>query len=247
MGEALATHPVELSRGYLAAVRREENPAEYRVALSDLDADETASALSTDADRRAFWLNVYNAAVQDRLARDPGAFGDRGSFFGDRWLSVADRDLSLDYVEHRLLRRSRWKYGAGYLPVPRPGTFERRFRVAVPDPRVHFALNCGAASCPPVRGYDPGDLDAQLEAMTTSYLQRTVEFEPGGRRVAGLLYDGVVRVPRPFLWYRGDWGRKPHVLRFLRRYGVVPDDARPRLSYLPYDWSLDVGDFLASE
>jgi hypothetical protein len=146
--------------------------------------------------------------------------------------------VSLNFVEHRLLRRSRWLYGGGYLPVPRPGDFERRFRLDRCDPRIHFALNCGAASCPPVRGYDPGDLDAQLDEMTGAYLAATVAFEPGG-----IVFDGVLSVPRLFLWYRGDWGRKPDVLRFLRRYDCVPEGVRPRLSYQPYDWSLQVGDF----
>jgi hypothetical protein len=30
------------------------------------------------------------------------------------------------------------------------------------DPRIHFALNCGAASCPPIRVYTPDSLDFGL-------------------------------------------------------------------------------------
>jgi hypothetical protein len=230
--------PLDLSRSYLRAVRGGPDPAEPRDALASLSEGDLSAALDHDAARYAFWLNVYNAAVQDLLGRDPSLFDDRRAFFGEERLTVAGTDLSLDDVEHGLLRRSRHPLGGGYLPDPFPGAFEKRFRVAERDPRVHFALNCGAASCPPVAAYAPSNVDATLSDVTGSYLERTVAYEPGG-----LLWDGVARVPRLFLWYRGDFGGKSGVLSFLRRYDVLPVGVRPRLAHEPYDWSLKLGSF----
>ena len=34
------------------------------------------------------------------------------------------------------------------------------------DPRIHFALVCGAKSCPPVRVYEPGIVDDALQMAT---------------------------------------------------------------------------------
>lgn len=230
------TDAVELSRAYLRAVRTGGDPAGARAALADLDRTSLDSAVDSRETRLAFWLNVYNAAVQDLLGHDPSLFEDRRSFFGAERLTVAGRDLSLDDVEHGLLRRSRLKLGLGYVPDPFPDAFERRFRVEERDPRVHFGLNCGAAACPPVLAYEPGRLDGDLDAATAAYLDEQVSYEPGG-----LLWDGVVHLPRQFLWYRGDFGGKAGILAFLRRYGLVPEGVRPRLAYREYDWSLKVG------
>ena len=38
------------------------------------------------------------------------------------------------------------------------------------DPRIHFALNCGAKSCPPIRVYSPPNLDSQLNRAAASFL-----------------------------------------------------------------------------
>lgn len=37
------------------------------------------------------------------------------------------------------------------------------------DPRLHFALNCGAASCPPIRVYTPARLEYGLEAAASAF------------------------------------------------------------------------------
>ena len=38
------------------------------------------------------------------------------------------------------------------------------------DPRIHFALNCGATSCPPIRVYSSSNLDSQLDRAAASFL-----------------------------------------------------------------------------
>ncbi len=37
------------------------------------------------------------------------------------------------------------------------------------DPRIHFALVCGAKSCPPIRVYTPASLEAGLEAAAQAF------------------------------------------------------------------------------
>jgi hypothetical protein len=66
-----------------------------------------------------------------------------------------------------------------------------------------------------------------------------VDYDPDGGRV----YDGVVTLPRQFLWFRGDWGGKAGILRFLRGYDLLPRGVRPRLTHRAYDWSLDLENF----
>ena len=39
------------------------------------------------------------------------------------------------------------------------------------DPRIHFALVCGAKSCPPVRVFTPENLDAGLDAAAAAFCE----------------------------------------------------------------------------
>ena len=39
------------------------------------------------------------------------------------------------------------------------------------DPRIHFALNCGAVSCPPIAVYEGESLDEQLDIATEGFLE----------------------------------------------------------------------------
>lgn len=221
--------PVDASARLLRAVRVGD-PVEERVtALATLD-EASLTGLSVPA-RTAFWLNCYNAAAQLLLDTEPGLYDARRAFFGAEALPVAGQPLSLDDIEHGLLR-GRSNYGFGYLPRLFASGFERRHRLPEVDPRVHFALNCGAESCPAVATYSR-DADAELDDAAATYLDRTVEYEPD----AGLRGRGVVRVPRVCLWFRRDFGGASGVRALLRGYDLLAADASPRVRYLDWDWS----------
>jgi hypothetical protein len=234
MTEQVQRDPVETAEAYLLAVRRGEDPAPHERALAALEPDRLAAALDRPGAWRAFWLNVYNAIVQRVLAEDPSRYEGRRQFFTTPWLTVAGRKLSLDDVEHDLLRAGQWKYGLGYVPNPLTGRFAGRVGTDAVDPRIHFALNCGAAACPPIAVYTPGAVDDQLDRATGTYLESVVEHDPD---------RGVVAVPRQCLWFRGDFRGKRGVLAMLRRHGLLPTGARPRLTHADYDWTLDPGNY----
>jgi len=220
--------PGDCARRLLEAVRAGD-PAPYRRRLATYD---DAALDRVRADRRAalaFWTNCYNAATQLLLEERPELYESRLRtlrFFRADALTVAGTTLSLDDIEHGLLRR-RAALGLGYVPRLFPGAFERRYRLADPDPRVHFALNCGAASCPAIRSYDADRIDEQLDRATRAYLQ-TVAYDAAA---------GVARVPRLFLWYRGDFGGGDGIRDLLRAYDAIPDDASPRLKHRSWDWT----------
>ncbi len=198
--------------------------------LASADTDEL-SRLAPDA-RLAFWLNTYNAATGDALWSDPDRFENRRRFFAAPVVTVAGTELSLDDIEHGILRRSQWKYGLGYVPNPFPSAFVRRHRVAELDPRIHFALNCGAAACPAVAAYDPERVDDQLALAAETYLRNETVVE-----------DGTAFLPRLLLWYRGDFGGRSGIRRLLRTYDVVDPGAVSRIRYREYDWSLALDAF----
>jgi hypothetical protein len=226
--ESAPERPPALAARLLMAARtgNQEMAAVSETALASLSPDALAGALVEDPSRIAFWVNVYNAATQRLVAADPAAHARRLRFLRKRAIVVAGQSLSLDAIEHGILRRSRWRFGLGYVGNPFYGDFERRYRVDQVDPRIHFALNCAARSCPPIAAYVAGNLDVQLDVATRAYLATSVRERPG-----------QLDVPRVFLWFAGDFGGRAGIRRFLTRYGIDP--SRRRLRFARFDWSLE--------
>jgi hypothetical protein len=219
--------PTDLARELLERVRREEETEALLRALAAAD-DPFLSPIRTD--RRAglaFWLDVYNAAAQLLLERRPALFESRLRFFRAPAVTVAGVELSLDDVEHGILRGGRSKYGLGYLPrLVRTG-LDDSYRLE-PDPRIHFALNCGAESCPAVLAYEPETVDEALDDATAAYLDRTVEYDAARNRV---------RAPRVCLWFLGDFGGPSGLRRLLYEFEQVPPESSPSLRFGAYDWT----------
>lgn len=223
------TTPSKAARAFLNAVSNGNGTDDERETIASLS--EAALDGLTRDEATAFWVNLYNAFVQDDLTRHPERYHDRRAFFGDRRHTVADTDLSLDTIEHGIIRHSKWKYGLGYVPNPFPSRFERRHRLVEIDPRIHFALNCGAESCPPIAVYTAETLDADLDASTHGFLEATTSYDSN---------TDVLRVSRVFLWYRGDFGGGRGIRRFLRTYDVYPDGT-PKIRYDDWDWTMKRG------
>jgi hypothetical protein len=233
-----AADPVALSHAFLRRVRTGESTHGIASRLRDLDRAALADGLASDDARLAVWVNVYNAAARALLDAAPEAFEDKSSLFGADIVTVAGRDLSLDDVEHGLLRGARPKWGLGYVRNPFPSAFLTRFGVRERDPRIHFALNCGAAACPPIAAYSRDRIRAELETATRSYLEQEAVYEPDA---------DVVRAPRLMLWFIGDFGGRTGAVQFLRERDVFPRTADPSLRFREYDWSFELGAFADPE
>jgi hypothetical protein len=197
-----------------------------RAALADL---------SGRAARLAFWINVYNALVLHAIV----ALGIRKSvhevplFFRRVSYLVGGFRLSLDDVEHGVLRANR----PGPFPPFRPfGRLDPRGALALDrvDPRIHFALNCGAQSCPPVGVYRAQAIEQQLDLAARNFINQTVTLDEGGR----------VACSRIFRWYRADFDAAGGLVPFLLRYldegpaRRALRDSSSRLRWTSYHWTL---------
>lgn len=226
-----------LPRDLLVACKRGDPTEQYRTALAEAIDDDLRRVRDDRRTGLSFWLNCYNAGTQHLLEEPPELYESSlrfVRFFRAPAVTVGGVSLSLDRIENGLLRGGRSKYGLGYLPKISVTPFERRYRLDECDPRIHFALNCGAESCPAIRAYEPDRVDEQLDRSTRGYLDATVAYDPDA---------GVVRVPRVFLWFRGDFGGGSGIRAFLRTYDAIPEGATPRIRYRPWDWSRAAGKF----
>jgi len=220
--------PVALSQALLVAARAGGDVAPLVARLAEVD----PRALVGDAARLAFWINVYNARVKSavRERKLTGSLRRHPRFFTTVGWVVGGRAVSLHVMEHGVLRGNR----------PAPRTFWRPLSRSDPraawapsrlDPRVHFALNCGAVSCPPIRAYTAEGLDAQLTLATRAYLDGEVVVTGEG-----------ITLPYLCTLYRSDFGAG--LLDFVADH---VDDARAaalrarptaKLRWGPYRWEI---------
>ena len=196
-----------------------------RVLLSMYIADCERVAISAYSrpEQFAYWLNVYNAVtirtiLEHYPVRSVRNVGLLPSWLGGGpWdrprLRVEGAALSLNDIEHRILRRN-WR-----------------------DPRIHYAINCGAVGCPnlPRTALRAEGLEGTLDTLATAFVN-----SPRGAR-----FDGErLSVCRILSWFREDFGgTEAAVLDHLRRYATpgLEDQLRGRtcIDAYHYDWSLN--------
>lgn len=220
---------VQLSQDFMYAAKTGEEITVYITTLKDLDLAEIQSGVKTDNDKKAFWINLYNAYTQVILKNDPGKYERRSKFFGSRDITIAGKQFSLDEIEHGILRRSKIKWSLGHLSKLFQGKTEKVLRVDKLDYRLHFALNCGAKSCPPIAFYKPETIDQQLDLATKAYLRSEVEYDESANSV---------KLPALMSWFRRDFGGKKGMIQLLRKLSIIPPAATPRIKFKDYDWSL---------
>ena len=191
-------------------------------------------------DQRAFWINVYNVLVIHATAVKgwPSSPLQRKSFFSETSYHVSGHDISLDGIEHGVLRGNS-PPPALLLPAGRSftNTDPRRFWALPLDPRIHFALNCGARSCPPIRVYSGENIEEELTAVAEAFLEGELKVKEGQGK------EGVTVVTSKLLqWYSGDFGATDvEKLQWLLPYLApkVREQLKGKVSfeYRDYDWT----------
>lgn len=181
-------------------------------------AQTTPEALVTPADRKAFFINAYNAIAIHGILNDqsPESRFGRARLFKRMRVDVLGQPMSLEDIEHGRLRK-------------------------MGDARIHFAIVCASLSCPRLssRAYLPETLDRQLDAAAEHFLNDpTRNVFDSNRRVA--------YVSRIFNWFEEDFAAEAGSLqRYMARY--VTDQASARVlrsedfdvNFRDYDWSLN--------
>lgn len=225
---------IQLSQDFLYAARAGGDAQPYIDTLAGIILQNMQAQLKTDNDKKAFYINLYNAYTQSILRQNPDLYKNRGKFYKKKQIVLADNKISLDKLEHGLLRRSRVKLSLGYWGKMFPGKFEKALRVDTIDYRIHFALNCGAKSCPAIAYYKPEELHEQLELATATYLNNETEYDAT---------NNVLTVPALMSWFRADFGGKKGILNIVKALKIIPETANPKLKYKKYDWSLYLDNF----
>lgn len=226
---------VLISQDFLYAVRTGEiaTADSLKLILKNTNWAFIQSQINTDEKKKAFWLNIYNAFIQDILIKNAGAYQNRNKFFGKNQIAISNQLISFDFIEHGILRRSKAKISLGYWNKLFPGTLEKQLRVEKLDYRIHFALNCGASSCPPIAYYESKEIDKQLTLAEKSFLtaNSTVNKELKHVNETALLS-----------WFRADFGGKKGIKALLVKNEII-SDKNYKLKFDRYNWDLELNKY----
>lgn len=192
------------------------------------------------AERLAFWINIYNAAVIHgvvslgikRSVREVPFFFKRAAY------RIGGHTFSLHEMEHGILRGNR-RAPYGLLRPFKKSDPRVAFSMTALDPRIHFALVCGARSCPAVGFYEAAHIDFQLDLAAASFIN--------GPGVKFLKEPKTLVLSKIFQWYKSDFGGMSGVMDMLLKY-LDQGEAREAIAnnrsdlsvrFQPYDWDLN--------
>ncbi len=224
----------DLSQRLLEHVKYGESYTSEKATLQNADPSVLYNELQTDSSKKAFWINLYNAFAQLHIQKNAMLYNDRTAFFQSKDFTVAGHTLSLNDIEQRMLRRAEPGFLPGFIRTLFMSEFMRKLSVDRIDPRIHFALNCNARSCPPILFYQPEKIDEQLDRAALNYLKTSVVYDAK---------TNVVELPELFSWFSNDFGKRPGIIDLLRRYDIIEQKVKPIFTYTPWNWSPEPGRF----
>jgi len=226
---------VELSQDLLTKIKNDQDYSKEVKRLETTTLEDLTAQLKNDKQKKAFWINIYNGFIQISLSKNSEQFNDdnRSDFFSQARVNIAGEKLSFDDIEHGIIRSSTSKISMGYVKKIFRPEWERKLRVNKIDWRIHFALNCGAKSCPPVAIYNAKNLDEQLDYMTRTYLNEQTEYNSQTKTAKTVVL---------FSWFRGDFGGLDEVKTILKSYEITPEEPDD-LEFKTYDWTMLLGNY----
>ena len=223
--QILQKHVKENGRQFdYVGLKKEED----KLSLYLLELAEAELSSLTKNELLALFANAYNAytvkTIVEHVLVDGtyaiGSIRDISNVFDRERHIVGGFTLSLNNMEHNILR-----------PL---------FK----DPRLHFAVNCASASCPPIphRAFEGDRVGEQLEEAA-----RHVLSSPDYVRVE----DDDLEVSKLMDWYGTDFvnedffGAEKDLTTYIRKYASpevrewIDSQSSPNVRFMGYDWSLN--------
>ena len=201
--------------------------------LKNTDISFLKNELNDDIKKKAFWVNIYNAFVLMQLKADESVYEKKNTFFKNKNICIAKIYFSLDDIEHVILRNNTCKWSLGYFKAWFTNKTLKSLMVNELDTRIHFALNCGAASCPPIAYYDFQYLDEEFNIAVLSYFPNGLETD-----------NENIYLPTFMSWFRGDFGGKKGIKNFLIKHQLLKqENFDKKIKFKDYDWTVDLNNF----
>ena len=241
----LKAHFIDVEKGvvHYRRIRGSEEFERYKDLTKGLQSLDLHPLRERDQ-KLAFWINIYNTAVIhgvielgiEKSVKEVSGFFDRVRY------EIGGFHFSLNEMEHGILRGNR-RHPYGLLKPFRRKDRRMEFAIAPLDPRIHFALVCGARSCPPIGFYEADQIESQLQLAAESFINNP--------QVKILPQEGAVFISKIFKWYKRDFGGNDGALIDLllnyldegeKKTYLQQNRDKIRIRYQPYDWNLNQGE-----
>ena len=159
----------------------------------------------------AYYINLYNASTVSLILKNypVESIKDIENAWDISFIKIGKKTISLNYLENKIIR-----------PV---------FK----EPKIHFAVNCGAASCPKLsnNAFSEKNVDTLLQENTERFLKSSGL----GIRQNG----GEVELSKIFEWYADDFGGKDNLLKWITTNSSLDLSKDSVKSFINYDWKLN--------
>jgi hypothetical protein len=186
------------------------------------------AALSRN-DQLAYWINLYNISVVDVVV--------------EHYPVASIKDISTDPI----LRLNVFKKDS---VLTKKGAMSLndvendKLRDGFKDPRIHFAINCAARSCPPIRPepFSGEDVSNQLDDQVRKFLNG-----PHGVRLEKSNGVLMVHTTKIMDWFKADFekwggGRAAFIIRNVdsdKRAELEKAASQVDFAFDDYDWKLN--------
>ena len=160
-------------------------------------------------DQLAYWINLYNLATVVKILEHYPIKSimdvNQGKVWDVKWVPVKNQKLSLNQIEHEIIRPE--------------------FK----EPKIHFAVNCGAKSCPKLsnQAFFGETLQPRLKELTTEFLTLKSQNQISPKQL---------KISKIFEWFAEDFSP---LIPFLNQHQSIKIEKNAKISYLEYDWTLN--------
>lgn len=157
----------------------------------------------------AYWINAYNAYTVKLIL--------------DNYPAKSIKDIN-DPWGKKFFSLGNKKYSLEEI--------EHEILRKMDEPRIHFAINCASFSCPNLlnEAYTETKLDKQLATATKSFIND---------KTKNTITADKIEISKIFDWFDGDFKKNGTLIDFLNKYSEVKINAKAKINYKEYNWSLN--------
>ena len=172
-------------------------------------------SLKSDAYKKAFWINTYNGLTNYLIIdlKIKKSMKESTEIFKGKHVKIDNIPFSLDDIEHGILRKNARKHLSENHEI-------LKHQVDKLDYRIHFSLNCGAASCPMIAFYSSENIEEELIMAENSFVTGEFEINSNLKKIS---------CSSLFEWYKEDFDKRFTENPVFTDYSIVLKD---------YNWEI---------
>lgn len=160
----------------------------------------------------AYWINLYNAltihSIVEKYPVNSIMDLEGGKVWDKKKIEIKGESLTLNMIEKdKLLKKFK-------------------------EPRVHFAVNCAAASCPPLlnKAWEEDNVQRYFEQQAKAFINN---------KKYNVLSAKSVEVSQIFNWYASDFGGADKIVAYIQKYSDTTINSSAKVTFKEYDWNLN--------